>query len=349
MEELDRLLKNLDDLTQEAIKKIKENPGKATLGAILAIFLTYKALEDTEGDYNEDVDIYIWDVEHGDCILIKGPEENYVIDLSKHGNGFSPSKHMSKYINEVDALIISHPDKDHIEDILNFYEEFDPSIFARPKSATGYLKHKKENVYPDDEEYQEITDKYLEVTEERYTETPDIKLSNSRRNQGLKVKHHSLSVNEVSPPKPLGKYDEDEDPNINNLSLLTIVEYEGFKLVTCGDLQEEALEAFLEKESVRGDLKGTDVLIAPHHGRKSSYCSELFDVIAPDLVIVSDKSNIDPSKTATDRYSDKAGGKWVESRNGKNESRERYCVSTRDVGYINLKIQPRGNYKAYTE
>lgn len=345
-QEFARAIQSMGDGTEQIIRKAKENPGKTVLAAI-GVYLSYRALK-SSGDREEpDIDIYVWDVEHGDCFLIKGPEENIVIDLSQHQNGFSPSKNIAQHIDEVDTLIISHPDRDHIEDILNLYEEFDPSVFVRPKSATKYLRHKKENVFTDDE-YQKITEKYLEITEEKYDSSLDVPLSSENRNKGLKVKHHSLSENEISPPKDLEEYGDDDCPNVNNLSLLTIIEYKGFKLATAGDLKKKALKKILEKDEVRDDLKGTDVLIAPHHGRKSSYQSELFQTITPELVLVSDKSGVDPSQTATDRYSDKATGKWVESRKDKNESKKRYCVSTRDVGYINLKVDSDGDFKAFT-
>lgn len=343
--QIDQLIDDFGHATDNIVQAVKQNPAEAAVMAG-AVYLTYTSLKSKE---EAAVDIYLWDVEHGDCLLIKGPEENIVIDLSQHRNGFSPSKNMAQYLDEVNTLLISHPDRDHIEDILNFYDEFSPKTFVRPKSATKYLKHKKENVYPDDEEYQKITEKYLQITEERYTNTPSTSLDSPQRNRGLTVTTHRLSEHDISPPKPLSEYDDDENPNVNNLSLLSIIEYEDFKIVTAGDLKKKAIEKLLEDSEVRQDLIGTDVLIAPHHGRKSSYCSELFNVISPDLVLVSDKSGVDPSQTATGRYSRQAGGKWVKSANGKSESKERYCVSTRDVGYINLKVGSGGGYKAFTE
>lgn len=343
LKRLERLIDDFGHVTENISRAIKENPREAALLAG-AVYLTYTALK---SENEPDVDIYVWDVEHGDCFLIKGPEENLVVDLSQHRNGFSPSRNMAQYIDEVGTLIISHPDRDHIEDILNFYDEFDPGTFVRPKAATKYLKHKKENVYPNDETYQQITAKYLEITEERYTVTPTQGISSEQRNQGLTVDTHSLSEYQISPPKLLSEYDDGQSPDINNLSLLNIIEYNDFKLVTGGDLKKKAIENLLEDSEVQKDLYGTDVLIAPHHGRRSSYCGKLFDIITPDLVIVSDKSDVDSSKTATDSYSRQAGGKWVESAGGNLESKTRYCMSTRDVGYINLEVDSAGGYNVY--
>lgn len=345
MNQMQRVIDDVGHATENIARAVRENPGEAAVIAS-GVYLAYAALQEEQ---EPDVDIYVWDVEHGDCFLVKGPEENIVIDLSQHREGFSPSKNMAQYLDAVNTLIISHPDRDHIEDILDFYDEFSPGTFVRPKSATKYLKHRKENVYPNDELYQRLTDKYLQLTEERYTETPTTRLDAPQRNRGLTVNTHSLNEYQVSPPKPISDYAVDENPNINNLSLLNIIEYEGFKLVTGGDVREEALQKYLEDPDVKRDLRGTDVLLAPHHGRKSGYCGDLFDIITPDLVIVSDKSGVDPSQTATDRYSRQAGGKWVESRNGNRESKTRYCVSTRDVGYINLEVESHGGYEVYIQ
>ncbi len=80
-----------------------------------------------------------WDVEHGSAATIKTPNGKYVqIDLGVGSYGdnnatFSPLRHL-KYrwgVRQLAAIIISHPHKDHVDDIHNF-SELSPGIIYRP-------------------------------------------------------------------------------------------------------------------------------------------------------------------------------------------------------------------------
>jgi competence protein ComEC len=287
-----------------------------------------------------DVQVYIWDVERGDAILIKGPDENVVIDMGKHSSGFSPAEQIERHgVSDIGYLSVSHPDADHINNIVEFFNKFDPTTFGRPKSATPYIEHRKDNIHPNDDNYQEIAGKYLEVTN-RYTVSPTTGVGSSSRNSGLTFKSYNLTPTEVG-IKPARMLDNDEDPNLNDLSRLTIMEYGGFKLVTAGDLETDAIEEILKKDGVQDDLEGTNVLIAPHHGRTSSYCSELFNHITPDIVAISDAAA--GSTNASSRYSSKATGITVERRNGNPTTRS--TITTRKDGVLYFGIDET-EYKA---
>lgn len=80
----------------------------------------------------------LWDVEHGLSIWIQTPSgQNHCIDAGKNNDtDFSPYVHMRilHNVKMLDYLIISHPDKDHIEglpdlvknlDIHEFYPEIE--------------------------------------------------------------------------------------------------------------------------------------------------------------------------------------------------------------------------------
>jgi len=288
-----------------------------------------------------DVEVFMWDVGRGDATLIMGPEENAIIDLGKHPNGFSPSKHIaSEGIDDIGFLLISHPDEDHIQDIVNFFEEYSPTTLRRPTSATPYIEHKRQNVYPNNDRYQEIARKYLEI-DERYSGSVSVSPKSENRNSGLTFKSSSHDPEDIGIPA-VDELESDDDPNINDLSFLTVMEYNGFKLLTIGDLEDDAIEQFLDKSYIQNRISGTDILIAPHHGLDSSYTSELFEYISPDLVAISDAGGTDAS--ASSKYSDQAEGKTVELRNG--SDKEKYVISTRDNGVLQFKVHSDGSYKA---
>ena len=111
------------------------------------------------------------------------------------------------------------------------------------------------------------------------------------------------------------------------------------------DLSSIDNSELLKKDSFVKAIKNTDILIAPHHGRESGYCAELFEHFSPNLTIISDGSYCDTS--ATSRYSSITNGWKVNYRNGKSETRK--CLSTRKDGYIVIKLGYNTGNKPFME
>lgn len=322
---------------QRSIDYVQEHPGQAAAAGLLGMFL----LGDSDDESDYDVDVVIWDVEHGDAMFIDSPEANIVVDLGQHKNGFSPINHLSDNgVDRVDWLIISHPDKDHIRDIAMFDDQYDISLYSSPDEAVPYIEHKKEYTYPNDEVYQTISGKFLEFDGRRHSYLePPIELGQ------LRVHEFSLSPDELgmTPAQQLSV--GEKSPSLNNLSLLNIFEYNGFKLATMGDLEEDAIELLLGRADVRRALQGTDVLVAPHHGRDSSYAPRLFDYITPEIVAISDAGGTEYS--ASQKYSHQATGKTVEHREG--DSAVRNVVTTRKDGAIYIGVNSNNDYQVTIE
>ena len=81
-----------------------------------------------------DFSFTLWDVEHGLSIWIQTPSgQNHCIDAGHNSEtDFSPFERMKNFykVNNIDYLIISHPDKDHIEGLPNFIKYLDkPKTF----------------------------------------------------------------------------------------------------------------------------------------------------------------------------------------------------------------------------
>ena len=86
---------------------------------------------------NHDLGFTLWDVGHGVSNWINTPNgANHWIDLGRTPE-FSPSGHVGNAyrVSEIDYLIISHPEKDHLEDLPQFREAFgEPRVLHRNKS-----------------------------------------------------------------------------------------------------------------------------------------------------------------------------------------------------------------------
>ena len=77
---------------------------------------------------SEPLKIVVWDVQHGNAIYFRTPGGNdFVIDLGTGSYGssnrqFSPLLHLKNKwsVKELQGVIITHPHRDHLDDIFNF-------------------------------------------------------------------------------------------------------------------------------------------------------------------------------------------------------------------------------------
>ncbi len=263
-----------------------------------------------------------WNVQHGSAALIQTPNgQQIAIDLGA-GEGFSPLRHMKFQmgVNRLDKVVVTHPHMDHIEDVLNF-DLLDPRILLRPNHLTADdISSGHSTVAP---EAVEIYQKYLEI-DGRYTE-PLKAIDNpslATNNGGVSILHFFPSRS----PKT----------NLNNHSIVTVIEYQGVKILSPGDNESPSWEELLANGSFTESIRGTHVLVAPHHGRESGFHTGLFDYISPLVTIISDGRTVDTS--ATSRYSTNTRGWRVQRRSGSDEDRK--CVTTRNDGTIEVIIAP---------
>lgn len=290
------------------------------------------------------LDARIWDVEHGSAAFIRAGSKNVVLDCGTNSD-FSPIRWISgpKYgINTLHYLIISHPHQDHIEDLDNV-DEYDlkPNIVNRPKKATPLVEEQlKEAREEGDDEYVEDAEYYLNVLDE-YSGDPDPPPSDPAwvnesddSNWALRsdggdrgVTFHNYSTRDNT----LGS---DNFEKLNNLSKVTLINSFGFKFVSTGDLLPEGIDEIMENSAAMSDIEDAHVLIAPHHGRDSSYVDEFVDHINPDLVVFSDKGGVE--NTATEEYRSHAAGYPVlDEESGETDTR--YVLTTRNDGRIRIQ------------
>ena len=264
-----------------------------------------------------------WNVRHGSAALVLTPNgQTIAIDLGADA-GFSPLQHIKfgMGIDRLDKVIITHPHMDHIEDILSF-DVLKPRILMRPRQLNAEdISRGHGTMAPDAvrifRKYHEIDARYSSPVQTVYDP------SAASANGGVKITTYF--------PRRSPK------TNLNNHSIVTVIEYEGVKILSPGDNERPSWEELLGNPAFKQDIKNTHVLVAPHHGRESGFHAELFEHISPLLTIVSDGRKVDTS--ATDRYSTRSKGWDVRRRNGTYETRK--CVTTRNDGTIETIISPR--------
>ena len=269
------------------------------------------------------ISFVFWDVQHGSACYINTPNnKHFVIDLGtgSYGNSnneFSPIKHL-KYnwnIDRLDSIIITHPHRDHLDDIFNL-NILNPRAFTRV-SNLNETEIRSGNRTIDSE----VINKYFEILGNyNFPIADELNPFLPSNNGNVQIKIFNAEFCPTS--------------NLNNHSLVILIEYAGCKIMIPGDNESSSWEELLENNDFLASIENTNILVAPHHGRESGYYNDLFNYIEPYLTIVSDGRFCDTS--ATNRYSQKSKGWNVHKRSGRREIRK--CLTTRNDGVISVKM-----------
>lgn len=75
--------------------------------------------------------------------------------------------------------------------------------------------------------------------------------------------------------------------DFHNLSLVTFLSYEGFKVIFPGNLKTAGWQALLRNHKFREQLRQVNLFVASNHGQADGYCLEVFNYCNPDLIIIS--------------------------------------------------------------
>jgi beta-lactamase superfamily II metal-dependent hydrolase len=272
---------------------------------------------------NGELTCLFWDVQHGSAAYINTPaNEHLVIDLGvgsyQQANlRFSPLLRLKHHysVQRLDGMVITHPHRDHLDDIGNFYE-LTPRVLLRPThlSDADVLGGNRPQDSP-------IIEQYLEISR-RYSKPVD-----PGESPFLPPWLGGHSITTFTPTSC-------SRSNLNNHSVVTVVTHDGWKLLLPGDNEPPSWEELLARPDFVEAIRDTDILLAPHHGRDSGFCPALFDYIRPRLTVISDGRFGDTS--ATGRYAAVTQG-WRVHHRRDDYSEQRKCLTTRRDGVIVVK------------
>lgn len=255
------------------------------------------------------MNIKIFNVSHGFCSYVVADNGNVIlVDCGHDGANFRPSAYLrNSGCTGIESLIISNYDEDHVSDLPNILNQFHVGVLYRNNSISPQeLENLKRQTGP-------IS------TAMRST----LNLAGEYSNPVATYPDYSGIEFEVF------QNDYPAFTDTNNLSLLTIMEYDGFGIAFTGDLEVGGWDALLENPRVRHKLSMVNVFIASHHGRVNGYNPRVFEYCSPDIVVISDKEIV--HETQKNTYANHASGlNW----NGGPE--KRYVLTTRSDGHIEI-------------
>lgn len=265
--------------------------------------------------------IEIFDVGHGQCAVITAPNGRRMMldcgDRWSEKSFWTPSLH---YFREtIDLLALTNLDEDHLSDFKGMIETCNvPWILTNPTIGAREFAVLKQN--------------------------------------GMGSGANALAAWLARPRGMPGGRQPDFGPvqirwyygfftpgavnKTNDLSLAVIVQFGAFKIVFTGDLEVVGWRRLLALPEFRDDLVGTTVFVASHHGRESGCCTELFDLIRPQLVIISDDEHQYDSQDTNAWYRSRCTGAVFAN----NALERRYVATTRKDGSMRVDVDATGRW-----
>jgi beta-lactamase superfamily II metal-dependent hydrolase len=256
----------------------------------------------------------IFDVEHGQCALLTNDNgERLMLDCGHNSaTGWRPSTHLAQLgVTKLDWLVVTNYDEDHVSDLPNLRATVSVQLLSRNRSVNGAslkLLKSEHGCGNGIDELAGMLDTYVGT-------------ASSLPNFG------GMTLKTFCNNYPNDFTDE------NNLSLVSILWWDNFRICFPGDMEKAGWKKLLERQDFRDAMSGVHVLVASHHGRESGCCDELFSQtgMKPQIVVISDGDIQYKSQATVNWYASKATGLAF---NGSN----RNVFTTRSDGKINFDI-----------
>ena len=268
--------------------------------------------------------ILIFDVEHGFCAFVRSPNGYGLLIDCGRSEGFSPVRYLIDYEiqhlapfegHSLAKFILTHPHDDHLNDVEALAGYMRPAVMSyqtydwEEVKSGGALRGEYANL----DMFSAWQESY-----DRQTKGPD---------WGMNLETYWLT--------PRRAKELDEAKFVNNSSIVTVVEWKGFKAVFPGDLEEAGWRELLGDRNFANSIRGATLFVASHHGHSSGYCREIFEAMGrPVCNVVSARAGDDNVSQAYSSPENAEGFYY--------EGGTRRMFSTRNDGSIFVEVGEDG-------
>jgi competence protein ComEC len=277
---------------------------KITLSLLLLILGLNTCYWLYERHWYPDLRVTVIDVGHGSAALLELPGGHTVL---VDGGGFSDNSTFDvgeriiapflwrKKIRTVDTLILSHPNSDHVNGLIYIARHFNvKNVLTNNESCDtkGYA------LFMEVISRQKIPLATFESLPRRY-------------------RINDVELNLLYPPPNFLKLIPTQKwRNTNNNSLVVKISFKSVSFLFPGDIMADA-----EDELVRlaGDRLASTVLIAPHHGSRTSNSSKFIEAVNPEITVFSSGRSARfklPHAAVLKRYQNRGCQIWRTAVNG---------------------------------
>lgn len=201
-------------------------------------------------------------------------------DFNQKDYPVNPIAYMREHrITDVFRFVLSHPEMDHMDGIKDFFEEFNPTNFW---DTANTCEKDDWDGSPHDEDdwdfYRAMRDGYSDNGAKRlmlYSGARGKYWNQAEDGSGGGDGLHILA------PTPELTAAANESGDHNDASHVILYQSAAGRILLSGDSHDATWEHILNNH--RGDVEDVDLLIAPHHGRKSGRSYDFLDVVRPRL------------------------------------------------------------------
>jgi len=237
-----------------------------------------------------DFSLVFLDADQADCAVVRTHGHTYLIDV---GDTYTPA---ADYLNgtclHLDGVVLTHPHQDHAGGLSNVLDSFRPDIIYVPE---GWF------------EVEEVSGDILEGMDRAMALGIEVR----QLAAGDVVELSDTAKLEVFSPISGTRY-----PEVNDMSLLTLITSEGHSALFTGDLGMEG-----EPETI----PAAEVLKVAHHGSARGTSDRFLEACAPRIAVISVGENNygHPSEQTLDKLANCGADVWT----------------TRSCGAITLKLR----------
>ena len=252
-------------------------------------------------------------VGNGDCNIIEHNSGRVsVIDINflrskleeqgnynQKENPEHPIEYLQNLLNNnlsIFRFILTHPDLDHMRGITELFDIFTIQNFWDTENSKKIEKFQSDGDEKDWNFYEELRNN---------EENP--KVLHLYRNSRSECCWTQDGIKILSPtPEIVEEANEKEDWNM--LSYVLLVEEDDLKIVLAGDSTDDSWDDIIKYYKNKGQislLEDVDVLVAPHHGRKSNTNDEFLKIMKPKLTLIGNAQSEYLNYSVYDRYSER--------------------------------------------
>ncbi|MGD8980662.1 MAG: DNA internalization-related competence protein ComEC/Rec2 [Desulfobacterales bacterium] len=224
--------------------------------------------------WHDDLRVTMIDVGHGNASLLELP---YGYNMLIDGGGFSDNRVFDvganivapflwqKKIRTIDSIVLSHPNSDHLNGLIYIAENFNvKNVWTNHEIAdtAGYQM-------------------FMETIKKNHIKMPAFnKITGAHDINGVQI-------DVLYPPVDFIEKKEIETwRNLNNNSLVLKISFGTTSFLFPGDIKAQAEYELVS--TVGNKLKST-VLLAPHHGSKTSNTEPFLEKVTPEVVVISSR------------------------------------------------------------
>ena len=217
------------------------------VGLILALLIPLKLLPDLQ--------MLVFDVGQGTAVLIRTPNHQLLYDTGPEytenfdaGSGIIVPYLHSQGLQQLDKLVVSHNDKDHSGGLLGVLAAIDVNQLLLGEQ-----------------------DKLIGLTNNHAAQLDVVNCHTQAPWQWDGVHFRFIT------------WPIDSNAKANNHSCVLLVEFNGQKILLAGDIEKDVERILSERE----EISSVDILLAPHHGSKTSSTAGFLARVHPHRVIYS--------------------------------------------------------------